>query len=99
MQHEDGILQRQVLTFYQARNDPKSKLGNKGTIEEISDKHLNITFVPDELLEEMIHGETNPFETAYVVDISIENINKKPAIYKRINFINTLNYMNLFSLL
>ena len=93
MQHEDGILKRQILTFYQARNDPKSKLGNKGTIEEISNKHLNIAFVSDELLQEMIHGETNPFETAYVVDVSIENINNKPAVYKIHKF---HQYFNLY---
>lgn len=78
----EGILKRQTLTFYQARNDPKSKQGNKGTIEDITDKHLNISFTSDEIMTEMLHGETNPLDTAYVVDVSIENIKGKPAIYK-----------------
>lgn len=80
--NEDGLYTRQSLTFYQARNDTKSKQGNKGIIEAISDKHYNISFSSDDIANEILHGETNPFETAYIVDVTIENINGKPAIYK-----------------
>lgn len=71
-----------LMTWYQARNDLKSKIGNKGVIEELSQKPLNITFDNDELKERMLHSDINPFNTAYVVDVKIQTIQDKPAAYK-----------------
>ena len=71
-----------LMTWYQARNDTKSKIGNKGVIEEISKKPLNITFESDEIKETMLHSDINPFNTAYVVDVKIQTIQDKPAAYK-----------------
>jgi len=71
-----------LMTWYQARNDLKCKIGNKGVIEEISNKPLNITFENDEIKETMLHSDINPFKTAYVVDVKIQTIQEKPAAYK-----------------
>ena len=71
-----------LLTWFQARNDTKSTVGNKGVIEEISKKPMNITFENDEIKEMMLHGDLNPFNTAYVVDVKIQTIQEKPAAYK-----------------
>lgn len=78
----DEIQSSVLLTWFQARNDLKSKIGNKGVIEELSKKPLNITFENDELKETMLHGDLNPFNTAYVVDVKIQTVQEKPAAYK-----------------
>lgn len=30
----------------------------------------------------MLHGDLNPFTTAYVVDVKIQNVQEKPVAYK-----------------
>jgi len=78
----DSSTERVLLMWYQARTDIKSKVGNKGIIEEISKKPLNITFESENLKQEMIHGEINPFRTAYIVDVKVMTIQEKPTVYK-----------------
>ncbi|KAA6319606.1 hypothetical protein EZS27_030522 [termite gut metagenome] len=71
-----------LLTFFQARNDIKSEIGNKGVVEEISDKRLNIVFENEELKQKILHSEQNPLTTAYIVDVKILTIDKKEFAYK-----------------
>jgi hypothetical protein len=71
-----------LLTWFQARNDTKSEFGNKGVIEEISQKPLNITFDNEEIKEKILHSDINPFNTVYVVDINIQTIQDRPVAYK-----------------
>lgn len=78
----DETNQSVLMTWFQARNDPKSSVGNKGVIEDISKKPLNITFETEEIKEKMLHSDINPFNTAYVVDVKIQTIQDKPAAYK-----------------
>lgn len=78
----DDIKPSVLMTWFQARNDLKSTIGNKGVIEEISKKSLNITFESDEIKEKMLHSDINPFNTVYVVDVKIQTIQDKPAAYK-----------------
>lgn len=78
----DEIKSSVLMTWFQARNDLKSKIGNKGVIEELSKKPLNITFDNDDIKEKILHGDINPFNTAYVVDVKIQTIQDKPAAYK-----------------
>lgn len=73
---------RVVLTFYQARSDKTSKIGNKGTIESLNKKPMNIVFDTEELKTEILHSDVNPLKTAYLVDVKIETINEKPSIYR-----------------
>lgn len=70
-----------LLTWYQARNDMKSSVGNKGTIESLSKKPMNITFDDDTLKDKMLHGE-NPFTTVFVVDVKLQNVGGKLVAYK-----------------
>lgn len=78
---EDEIQTRVLLTWYQARNDMKSSVGNKGTIESLSNKPMNIVFDNDELKDKMLHGE-NPFTTVFVVDVKMQTVNGKLAAFK-----------------
>lgn len=78
---DDDIEKAVLLTWYQARNDMKSSTGNKGIIESLSQKPMNITFETDELKDKMLHGE-NPFTTVFVVDVKKQNVNSKLVAYK-----------------
>lgn len=78
----DDTEERVVLTFFQARSDMNSKIGNKGIIESLSKKPMNIVFDNEELKMEILHSNINPLKTAYVVDVKIETINEKPSIYR-----------------
>lgn len=78
----DLVHEKQLMTWYQARNDIKSKLGNKGIIDNLSKKPLNIIFDNEEIKEKMLHGDINPFKTAYVVDVIIMTLRDIPTAYK-----------------
>ena len=78
---DDDIRTNVLLTWYQARNDMKSAVGNKGIIESLTDKPMNIIFDNDDLKEKMLHGE-NPFTTVFVVDVKMQNVNGRLAAYK-----------------
>lgn len=78
----DDIKPSVLMIWFQARNDLKSTIGNKGVIEEISKKPLNITFETDEIKEKMLHSDINPFNTVFVVDVKIQTIQDKPIAYK-----------------
>lgn len=78
----DGNYERVLLSLYQARTDLKSTTGNKGIIDEINKKPLNIVFENDTLKEEMLHGDINPFMTIYVVDVKLLTVQDKPTAYK-----------------
>lgn len=78
----ENIYERVIMTWWQARSDIKSKIGNKGVVEEISEKPMNIVFESDELQAEMLHSDINPFKSAFVVDLRIQNIQGIPRVYK-----------------
>lgn len=89
----DGTETNVLLTWYQARNDMKSSAGNKGTIESLSKKPMNIVFDNDELKDKMLHGE-NPFTTVFVVDVKMQNVNAKLAAYKVVKLHDTFEIEN-----
>jgi len=77
-----GTRHKVLLTLFQTRADIKAKTGNKGIIEDISDKPLNLVFEDEKLNQEMLHGEFNPYEIVYVVDVIIQHVGGKAAAYK-----------------
>lgn len=76
-----GINNKVLLYWYQARNDPKSNVGDKAIIESIQSNPTKTIFNNDNIKSQMIYGE-NPFKSAYVVDVEIETIQGKPTLYK-----------------
>jgi len=74
--------ERVALKLYQARSDIKSKTGNKGIIEEINEKPLNIIFDNDDTKEQILQSEINPLKSIFIVDVKIINVDQKPTIYK-----------------
>lgn len=71
-----------VLYWYQARDDARSKAGDRGIIESITPSPVKIEFYEEQIKDAMLHGLENPFRTAYIVDVDIETINGKPVLYK-----------------
>lgn len=77
----DDTKTKVLLTWFQARNDMRSNVGNKGIIEDLSAKPMNIIIDDDAIKDEMLHKE-NPFTTVFVVDVKLQHVNGKIAAYK-----------------
>jgi hypothetical protein len=78
----EEIEERVMLTFFQARSEISSKVGNKGIIESLSKKPMNIVFSSEKIKTEILHSDSNPLKSAYLVDVKIETINEKPSVYR-----------------
>lgn len=78
----DSLHTKVVLSWYQARSDVKSETGNKGVIEEISTKPVNIIFENEDIKSKILLGDANPLHTAYVVDVKPQTVSGKVVAYK-----------------
>ncbi len=78
-----------LLTWFQARNDLSSNVGNKGIIEDISKKPLNIIIDDDSIKDRMLHQE-NPFTTVFIVDVKLMHARGRLIAYKVINLHGTI---------
>lgn len=88
-EYQNIIHTAQLLTMFQVRGI-NNKKGNKGIIEALLDKPLNIVFESEEIKKEILHSDLNPLKTAYIVDVVIQNANTKPFAYKIIKLHETL---------
>ena len=77
-----GIHGKVLLYWYQARNDPKSKSGDKAIIESLHAGPVKAIFVNESIKAKLLTASENPFTMAYVVDVAVETINGKPALYR-----------------
>lgn len=83
---DENVLEKVIMLWSQARSNLKSKLGNKGIIEEFSTKEFNVIFENNNIKGLMLHSSINPFITAFVVDVKVIYIKNKPSIYKIIKY-------------
>lgn len=81
-----GIHEKVVLRWYQARNDPKSKSGDRGIIESIQRQSVRVVFVNAGVKAKMLSGIRNPFKQAYLVDVAVETVQDKPVLFRIIEF-------------
>ena len=79
---ESRLHEKVLLYWYQARGDAKSKAGDRGIIESISKRPVKVIFATDSIKLSMVLEEENPFKEAYIVDVMVETIGDKPAMYK-----------------
>ena len=77
-----GIHEKVLMYWAQARNQPDSKSGDKGRIESIHKGDVKVVFANDRLKTKMLYESAFPFSHAYVVDVSVETIEGRPALYK-----------------
>jgi hypothetical protein len=83
---ETGNHEKVLLHWYQARNDMDSKSGDKALIESIYTAAVKTIFANDDLKAKMLLStDPNPFKVAFVVDVAVETISGKPALYKVLN--------------
>lgn len=74
-----------TLRWYQARNDPKSKSGDRAIIDAVSPKSIRTVFIGDGLKAKMIESKDNPFKQSYTVSVAIETIGGRPTKYQIID--------------
>lgn len=74
-----GTHTEQLFVWYQARDENKSKAGDKGVISSISPRPVKVRFKSEEVKARMF--EDPLFTLAYVVDVDVQSINGKPALY------------------
>jgi hypothetical protein len=75
-----GLKEGQLFYWYQARNDPRSQAGDRGIIEAISKRPVKVRFSSEEVKSAMLKGEV--FHLVYVVDVDVQTVSGKPALYK-----------------
>jgi hypothetical protein len=79
-----GIKEKVLLYWYQARNDPKSNAGDRAIIESIYPGPVKV-FVDEAIKSRLLLDADNPFTHAYVVDVAVETVKGRPALYRILN--------------
>lgn len=74
-----GFHDQVVLYWYQARNDLAATTGDKATIESIFPYPVKTIFGVPDLKAKILR---DPFSCGYLVDVQVETIGEKPALYK-----------------
>ena len=77
-----ALHEKVLLYWYQARADAHSKSGDKGIIESIASHPVKVICKDDSTKAQMVLNEENPFKEAFIVDVVVETIGGKPALYK-----------------
>jgi hypothetical protein len=78
-----GYHSQVVMYLYQARNDSASRAGDRAIIESISKQNVKTIFASEALKTKVLHpDEGSPFDQSYIVDVDVETVHGKPALYK-----------------
>jgi arginine/lysine/ornithine decarboxylase len=83
---EATTLEMATMYLFQARNENKSKTGDKGVIEAVSGSPKRLIFASEEIKARIMEGQENLFNFIYVVDVVVEVREGKPIAYKVIKF-------------
>ncbi len=79
---EKGLHEKVLLRWYQARADAASQSGDRGIIESISPAAVKVICATDRIKSQMILRDENPFKEVFIVDVMVDTVNGKPALYK-----------------
>ena len=71
-----------LMYWWQARNEIGSKSGDRAKIESLFDGAVKVEFDNDAIKHAMLLEEPHPFKKAFVVDVTVETVGGKPALYK-----------------
>lgn len=77
-----GIHRDVVMYWAQARNQPDSKSGDRARIESIYSGDVKVRFANDALKTEMLYDTPYPFNKNFIVDVAVETVEGRPALYK-----------------
>lgn len=76
-----GLHEQVVMYWAQARNATKGT-GDKARVESIFKGDVKVRFATDALKAKMLHDVAYPFGCAFVVDVIVETVKGRPALYK-----------------
>lgn len=82
IEEKDSRTKNNVLLYFEQTSTQSKKQANKGVIESVSKRALNVIFENDNLKEEILFSSENPLTKAYQVDVEILTIDNKPHTYK-----------------
>lgn len=92
----DTLHRKRVMTWYQARFDPVSQIGNKALIESISNRPLRVVFDNNAIKDAMFSQGTQfnmPWqELAYLVDVQVQTIEGRPTVATIMKFYPELTF-------
>ena len=74
--------ERQLMTIFQMRGNMSTNAGNKAVIDALSSRPFPVVFETDELKYQILSNDDNPTKQAYLVDVVIQTIGGKLAVYK-----------------
>lgn len=77
-----GLHEKAVLTWYQARNDPHSKAGDRAIIESLYAKPVKAIFTNESVKAKILADKRSLFKQAYLVDVWAETIQGRPVLYR-----------------
>ncbi len=70
-----------VMYWWQARNDT-SQTGDRVIIESISKRPVKVVFESEQIKADILKIDENLFKHAFIVDVDVETVEGKPALYK-----------------
>lgn len=73
-----------VMYWYQARDD-FGPAGDLGIIESITTKPVKVTFLSNDIKQQMIYPAVL-FRKAHVVDVEVESVQGQPVLYKIVKY-------------
>ena len=77
-----GLHRKVLMYWYQARNDPTSRAGDRAIIESISPRPVKVVFEDDQLKGTILADQENIFRFGYVVDVAVETVQGVPTLYR-----------------
>lgn len=77
-----GIHRDVVMYWAQARNQPDSKAGDRARIESLHPGDVKVRFANDAIKTQMLYDTPYPFSKNFVVDVAVETVEGRPALYK-----------------
>lgn len=79
-----GLHRQVVIAFTQTKVSPDT--GNRGVIESIYEGAVRTVFADGEIHKGMLLGNDNPLAGAYLVDVQVETVERRPVLYKIVAF-------------
>jgi len=79
---ETRVHSQVVLYWYRASRDTDKQVGDRAIIESISPNPVKTVFDEEKTKAEMILSDPNPFLSAYIVDVFVDTVRGRPALYK-----------------
>lgn len=79
---QTGIHEKALLYWFQTRNDTKSTTGDKAVIESVCKNPVKTIFANESIKAKILSASDNPYTRAYVVDVVVETIQDRPALYR-----------------